>query len=55
MLWFQFQLFRFAIPVLFQSVSVPVVVVVVVVDVFACWTKVLLDLPLMSGAFAGIL
>ena len=57
MLWFQFQLFRFAIPVLSQSVSVPVVVVVVVVvvDVFACWTKVLLDLPLMSGAFAGIL
>ena len=54
MLWFQFQLFRFAIPVLSQSVSVPVVVVVVV-DVFACWTKVLLDLPLMSGAFAGIL
>lgn len=52
--WFQFQLFRFAIPVLSQSVSVPVVVVVVV-DVFACWTKVLLDLPLMSGAFAGIL
>lgn len=49
--WFQFQLFRFAIPVLSQSVSVPVVVV----DVFACWTKVLLDLPLMSGAFAGIL